>query len=303
MHKEIRNDNPYTHIPNENTFSCNTCNLKFPTVNAVKAHIKSHEKVYICEICEEIITDAYKLVDHTYDHNKDFYRCPFCSLQSPLRHYLYCHLTRVHLQQFKCKHCGNFFKSSQSLKEHEEMHANDMLHTCIVCEKTYIFPKSLQQHQIKFHTVHIEDDSIQNQCHICLKIYKCPRTLKKHLKTHEKRDETNRKRHLCDICGKSYASNRQLVAHHRVHSGIKPFSCKTCEKSFTKREYLVLHERIHTGEKPYICQYCGKRFNQPAPLKLHIRGHTGEKPYVCHICDIGFPSKFGLQTHLKNCLG
>lgn len=156
-------------------------------------------------------------------------------------------------------------------------------------------------HQTRHHTVHIQGVTHKTQCPVCQKVFSKETTLNKHLSKPCKDTNCDRKRHLCDVCGKSFASKDKMKLHYRIHTGEKPFQCKFCPKSFTKRDYLVMHERIHTGEKPYECTHCGRRFNQACSLKIHVRSHTGERPYVCPGCQKGCITRASLNVHLKYC--
>ena len=77
----------------------------------------------------------------------------------------------------------------------------------------------------------------------------------------------------CDVCGKTFSQNGNLVRHKRIHFGDKPFECDVCGKLFTSGGNLKVHCRIHTGQKPYECQVCGLSFTQSNQLKSHNQIH------------------------------
>ncbi|GBN08706.1 Zinc finger protein 672 [Araneus ventricosus] len=96
-----------------------------------------------------------------------------------------------------------------------------------------------------------------------------------HTQSHGNRTE---KRSVCDICGKGFRSNYNLLPHHRMHTGEKPFVWPTCGKRFTQQSNLTTHLRIHTGEKPFAFRICSKGFTRINRLAYHLQTHTGEKP-------------------------
>nr|XP_028573581.1 zinc finger protein 420-like [Podarcis muralis] len=115
---------------------------------------------------------------------------------------------------------------------------------------------------------------------------------------HEKTD-TEKKRIVCAVCGKSFSRKSHLNEHQRIHTGEKPYKCAECGKSFRRSTDLSSHQRTHTEEQRFKCSECGKSFRGSSDLRSHKRIHTGEKPYACSLCGKSFSHSISLNSHQR----
>ena len=102
-----------------------------------------------------------------------------------------------------------------------------------------------------------------------------------------------------DDCKKVYTLKNILLAHLRIHYGIKPFVCKYCSNSFNEKGNLKTHIRIHTGERPFKCKQCNKGFKALGQLTDHLISHTGFKPFQCPHCKKFYRRKEILKNHVN----
>ncbi|XP_055342689.1 zinc finger protein 678-like isoform X2 [Paramacrobiotus metropolitanus] len=58
--------------------------------------------------------------------------------------------------------------------------------------------------------------------------------------------------------------------------------CDTCGRAFKSRSHLVDHMRTHTGERPYRCELCGNTYRHRTSLKGHMNSHTGQFAELKH---------------------
>uniref|UniRef100_A0A672FUL0 Ras responsive element binding protein 1a n=1 Tax=Salarias fasciatus TaxID=181472 RepID=A0A672FUL0_SALFA len=55
----------------------------------------------------------------------------------------------------------------------------------------------------------------------------------------------DKRKKICNVCGKRFWSLQDLTRHTRSHTGERPYQCQTCERTFTLKHSLVRHQRIH----------------------------------------------------------
>ncbi|OWF54894.1 uncharacterized protein LOC110466600 [Mizuhopecten yessoensis] len=76
---------------------------------------------------------------------------------------------------------------------------------------------------------------------------------------------------ICEKCGQGFKSRTCLNSHvfHR-HNSIRKHDCTECEKSFKTKTQLMVHHRIHTGEKPFHCPDCDYKSTTRGNMRLHL---------------------------------
>ncbi|KAL5278019.1 hypothetical protein ACFFRR_002956 [Megaselia abdita] len=131
------------------------------------------------------------------------------------------------------------------------------------------------------------------KCKECQKDFANKRNLRKHLKTHGKRERSFQ----CGFCEKAFLSKSHLIIHSESHSNFT-FSCDICGKSFYRKEGLKQHIKKHL-DQTIKCDVCSKQFSTSSDLKVHMRFHNNEFPYQCDLCPEKFVIKGNYNYHLK----
>ena len=121
--------------------------------------------------------------------------------------------------------------------------------------------------------------------------------------------ESHGERPVCDLCAKSFASQKTLKRHQQtVHRQSGGFSCRVCDRHFYRREHLKKHHiSQHADEEyeapaSYPCPVCQKRFHFRSHLGEHLETHptANSSPPTSPASPLAPPAS-GLRSDARTC--
>ena len=217
-------------------------------------------QVFSCVICGQTRPDRQSLDKHMGTHSDDeddMYQCSTCGdhfkqLVEMIEH------SKTHSRRRMYKCCGKSFNKFTDLKTHMKQHSRDgTMPAATVLNgdeivSTLVSPPPAVLPQTPPIVSPVIDTSMVSTPN----------------------STTSAKRYPCNICGKSFAYDRNLKSHTRIHTGQRLLKCEHCDKQFVSPSDLKRHALIHI--KPYACKQCGRRYAQMAKVRDHIeRAHQG----------------------------
>lgn len=286
----------------QNGFACNICNKKFLFRTNVLAHklavhtnkqkrikcpidgcdkifktnsgIQSHIQIWhpdamkSCETCNKTFCTEELLAKHRLQHQRPkqaWFACSLCDKKCPTKHQLRTHLSQ-HEKDVPCNICGEKFSDVRRMLLHRERHGKKPIITC-----------------------RFKD---------CNQVFEDRREFMRHATTHP---DIEKKRLICNYCGKGLSSMTSLKDHINSHTGERPHKCEHCDKSFGKSSCLTRHLLIHSGKKPFVCTIdgCSQAYRDASDLKRHKFSvhNILTKKHVCTICEKVFSEPKLLRKH------
>ena len=113
---------------------------------------------------------------------------------------------------------------------------------------------------------------------------------------------------ICQFCSKQYSRISSLREHVlRVHEKRRPFICEHCGHSTATNKDLQMHIRIRHDDKidpaeklKFACTKCGITRGSKAQLKNHMaRKHSDERNCICEHCGLAFKTRSNLREHAR----
>ncbi len=116
----------------------------------------------------------------------------------------------------------------------------------------------------------------------------------------------------CDMCGRTFKSQKGLNNHRRCHKNqitvvtvadddnkeTLTFECAECGKGFATKSDLAVHNHNSEPEQaPFQCAECEKPFTTKRMLLNHSAIHIQERPHQCELCGKAFKRKYYLLEH------
>ena len=179
----------------------------------------------------------------------------------------------------QCDECGNIFTNMSSLFLHKKRHLRGEVKDLYKCEHCDYQNKDqflFEQHVARKH------GERPHLCTICNKTYALERDLTLHHKVAHTEDSAK----MCQICGKSFRAQRYLTSHiQRLHQKVKRHFCSVCNKGFFElikmKDHMATHQPDNERIRPHKCSHCPKAFINKTYLRDHLNTHTGE--YQCRV--------------------
>ena len=186
------------------------------------------------------------------------------------------------------------------------------MYICNLCNWSFSTQGSLKRHRESVH-----HQSAGFSCQVCSKRFYRKDHLGRHMKMHQTAacltdatvdlpppppsppppspvppPERHGERPVCDLCAKSFASQKTLKRHRQtVHRQSGGFLCRVCDRHFYRRDNLRKHHiRKHGDEEyeppaSYRCPVCQKSFHYRGHLREHLKSHPAaisSPPTSCH---------------------
>ncbi|XP_046801412.1 zinc finger protein 502-like [Lucilia cuprina] len=291
----------------ENSLTCNTCHEVFTKKNEYSIHIKQHgEERYQCIQCCRFFPTRFRLKRHEETHKEIAnYNCPHCKRNYRALYNLNRHIRSAHIEEksLNCTICSVSFSRVDVLKRHMQLHSEEKNYSCVLCSRSFKTRDYLYAHDKAHHSGNSfvskknkrakAENTNQNQCGQCGKLFKSSFAYKNHLLIH-----TNEKPYECESCNKKFRTIAALTTHQRIHDDYRPYQCDLCLKSFKQTAHLKEHKLLHSDSAPqHVCTICQASFNKKSNLNAHMRIHTKEKPFKCADCSAEFTYMHLLQRH------
>lgn len=184
-----------------------------------------------------------------------------------------------------CPQCTDSFRNAIKLRRHMKTHPKAF--PCTLCDKKFETKTRLAKHISCAH-----EDEQPLICEVCGVTLRSRKQLREHMLQH-----TDYSPFECTICGTSFKIKSRLKRHMQIHGD--KYICPECGKQLSTRATLKSHLLVHSDKMSHKCDYCGRLFKRANTLKNHLIAHTDLRPYACDFCDKRFSTGPSCRFHKK----
>ncbi|XP_069699800.1 uncharacterized protein [Periplaneta americana] len=285
---------------------CESCDMTFTTMRALKLHGKMHDRVDAkapleCPVCHNVCSSNRTLKQHMKVHSKPLpIKKPDDSTGAEDEDQVLKSDKGGMLGLLVCKVCYKSFSKNEDLRAHWQEHSNKDVGGDGEEEEEEKQPLEQLVEVIKEEVLENQSEETKKKTVPCVQ---CHKEIDKSCKEEHMAKHFSAMRYDCPVCNKSFSKHGHLIMHMRIHRGVKEYSCIHCGKMFANMNLLRTHIQSHMVQRPYLCGFCGRGFFRPHDKVEHERIHTGEKPYPCSVCGMRFRVRYCLTLHMRRHTG
>ena len=168
-----------------------------------------------------------------------------------------CKITGKGPHYYRCSACKVKFLKVARLNQHYK--DNHLPVICDICKKEFSTPWTLECH------LYIHKD-LKFKCSQCGLRFPFASSWDSHQMSH-----TTDKTQVCKTCSKSYMNKGDLVHSKKI------WRCQICAYENCDERNLKAHMRCHSNLKPYMCPSCLKLFRYHVQLAHHLPCKSTQK--------------------------
>ncbi|XP_037298623.1 zinc finger protein 343-like [Manduca sexta] len=239
----------------DKNFTCFACKTKFENIQKLSQHLSVCDTALrTCMQCHALFDSKLKLNQHMLTHTTSLScNCgeQFLNKPSLIQHRKTCQGDLLAGFIFRCKECGDSFKDRFQLYRHAKDHLLKVQHRiCDICGHTFVSEETLLEHKKEEHEKSVNS---MYRCKVCSYISADHKEIFIHVKKHTERPEPHR--HLCESCGRSFATRASLIRHSQQHDQNR-IKCRICGATFSGERELEVHVLEHV--EMVMCERCGQ---------------------------------------------
>lgn len=302
---------------NDMKFPCSLCKDIFSVEVDLRHHFYDHR---VCWVCGQNFSSVFSTIKHeskahgldralpeksdesVFDSTFTRRRCQFCSTTCKIPIGKYPRSFARHLESHRIT--GDSVRDAE-IESILDLYPRQQLkgkpsYSCISCGESYPTSAEVTEHK-----------KVHKTCPECLLEVPHIKDLPHHIRDAHGQTadalndtllKTGLKQHLCQVCGRVFATKKRLVSHHeRAHPKERvEAECEKCGKKCADMAALKRHlNSVHSTARRFVCQECGKAFKSAGNRHQHKQQHKPRK-FICG-CGHAFTYKHGLQNHQVRC--